>query len=517
MGSETVSLPWATVHVGATRLKIVDQSDIKVPFKFPYLGITLAFNGEIYNWRQLRFVLSNETPWLTKCDAEVVARAWRRWGPGMLDQFNGMFAIALVDEWEGQVFLARDRAGEKPLYFASHGGDLHFASEIKAFPFPLEEAVCPDIPVFEFDCLETTPFASVQTLLPGQQILLKSPRDLRNPKCESWWQPPREIDGTLSWERAVEETKALLEDAVRIRIPDEVNYGVLVSGGLDSALIQQVAQAQLGFCCTFPNENLDCLAGARNAAPGMEICPVTFDLEEALEALPRVAYHLDTPATWSALGHWFLARSMAGRKVKVAFSGEGADELFAGYSRYKALWWFQEARNDRILADYQSTLDILQGVDLQPLAALLDRSVDGSARSRAVSIVQRFALKSHLISDASRIEWHTTMQCLLRMADRMMSAHSIENRSPFLDHRLVALAFRIPPTVKMRDGIPKAILREVGVRLGMGREVAWNTQKRGLVVPWNQWRKASGERGKWDRSDFRRAMRQSWREAYSLR
>jgi asparagine synthase (glutamine-hydrolysing) len=245
-GSTTIHLPWAEVHAGATRLTIVDQNEIEVPFQYPELGVVLAYNGEVYNWRELRAELSGGTPWRTQCDAEVVARAWRRWGPDMLSRLNGMFALALFDTRTGQVLLARDRAGEKPLYYAVHDGALHFASEIKALDVPLREAPCPEVLVLEFDCLETTPLEGVKRLLPGHRILLTRPEDIHNPKPEPWWQPPTEIDETMGWDQAVEETKAILTDSIRMRVPDEVSYGVLISGGLDSAIVQAVARLPPG-------------------------------------------------------------------------------------------------------------------------------------------------------------------------------------------------------------------------------------------------------------------------------
>jgi asparagine synthase (glutamine-hydrolysing) len=302
-----------------------------------------------------------------------------------------------------------------------------------------------------------------------------------------------------------------------MRVPDEVSYGVLISGGLDSAIVQAVARTDKGYCCTFPGEGIDCIPNAQAAACGAEIVPVTFDLDETMRAFPKAVYHLDTPATWSALGHWFMAERMKADGVKVVLSGEGADELFSGYSRYKALWWLQESRNDPTLIDYHPTLDLLLGPPQEPLVKLLDRSPGGVGRDHAMALIERFSLGKDLVADMARVEWHTTMQCLLRMADKMTAAHSIENRGPFLDYRLIELAWRMPTRVKMHGGVPKAVLREVASRLGVPDSITQETCKRGLVVPWNRWRQATGERGKWDRADFRQAMHTTWVEVFDLK
>ncbi len=525
-GLAHVDLGWCEAIVGMTRLAIVDRSKIPVPFHYPQLCITLAMNGEIYNWPELRVELDDGTPWQTDCDAEVIARAWRKWGPDCLGHLNGMFAFCLVDERTKTAMLARDRAGEKPLYYTVEAGAerLHFASEAKALPVPLVEQACADAEVFEFDCLADTPLKDVYRLGPGERIVLRRLSDLGTPQTEAWWRLPDEVDDGMTFKAAVDGTAELLLDAIKLRAAFEVPASVQLSGGLDSAIFQAVVRCPRVYTLTFPFDDWENLTAANMVAAGGEVIPVTFQLEEALAFLPAIAFHLDTPATWSAFGHWFLGRRMRADGARVALMGEGADEMFAGYSRYRALWHAQCAYEDDKLADYRVVVDrTLGGTPREVIARLVDRSPGGCRREHALAIVDRFAPElarprrgqvPDLVAASCLVEVYTTMQALLRMADRMNSAHALENRSPFFDHRLMEFAARIPTRYKITAEWSKAPLRTLALRLGVDSRVVNEKTKRGMVVPWNRWRGAYGERGTWDRADFNRAMWSAWRSVY---
>lgn len=509
-----VRLPWATVDVGMARLAIVDRRSLAVPFRYERIGVTLAFNGEVYNHRILRDELTDEVPWDSRCDAEVVARAWRRWGPAMLERLNGMWGLVLVDEQAGEVFVARDRAGEKPVVYACRAGALHVASEAKALGVPLVERAHPDTEAFEFDCTEDLPYEGVRQLLPGHYLHLKAARDLERPEPVAWWRLPAQTDDSLTAEDFTRSLAAVLEDAIRIRLPEEAPAAVMLSGGVDSAILQAVARCERAYCVTFPGA-IDNLPLATAAAQGSEPIPVTFGRDELEQAILRVAWHLDTPATWTSVCQWFLFRRMAEDGVRVALSGEGADELLHGYSRYRAVWWLERARSDRLLASYGPTLDVLSGRPDDALVRLVNRGGEaGAVRIRA--LLEQIAPWGSPVERLARLEWHTTMQCLLRMADRMASAHAVENRSPFLDHRVIALCARAPGRLKITDAWTKAPLREVGVRLGAPSAVMYDPDKRGLALPWGAWTGTRGSRGPWDRASFAARMRSAWREAFGL-
>lgn len=510
-------LGWTRVAVGMSRLAIVDTRSIPVPFVFPYLGVVLAFNSEVYNHRSLRAELSDGTPWETDCDAEVVARAWRRWGPVMLDRFNGMFALAVVDERKREVFIARDRAGEKPLYVARDRTGLHFASEIKALPVPLvERDEWPaEARALEFDCLEDTPFVGVRAMLPGSYEWHTANRHgSPTETCGQWWTLPEseafeDEASPASYAACVDECEALVSDAIRIRVAAEVPVALSLSGGLDSAIIQSVARLDRLYTVTFPED--DFLTPAQAASHGFPVRPVTFTRADLDAVLPAVAYHLDTPATWTAICQWFLMQRVREDGAKVIVSGEGADELFGGYSRYRILWHLDHARTDPLLVAYQPTLHRLTGDDVDVLARLINRGGPDTLDA-ARGLVRRFGLGRSLAEDAARVEWHTTMQCLFRMADRMSAAWSLENRSPFVDHRLIEFAARLPVSFKIDAHASKRILRDVARKLGVADSIVDERTKRGFYVP-PSWFGQAGE-SRWNRGAFAARMTAAWRQAF---
>lgn len=512
------NIAWADVDLGMSRLKIVDQTDLEVPLSFPYLGIDLAYNGEIYNWRELRNELHDGTPWLTRCDAELLARAWRAWGTSCLQRLNGMFAFILVDHREEAILIARGRCGKKPLYWAQKGGELYLASEAKALPIPLAPQPCRELAVLEFDCLEETPFEGVRQVPPGHAAILRREHSLLyfRESLVSWWSLPGPGETVRSCDTCIEdELQALVTDAVRIRAKAEVPIAVQLSGGLDSAIIQAVARSEHLYTVTFPDDGVDNLELARLAAQGGDPIPVMFGYSDLLEAMPKVAYHLDTPATWTAVCQWFLCRRISEDGIKVVLAGEGADELLGGYTRYRILYWLDRMLADPHLEAYQPTIQHLLGSHTEILSRLLDRSSNGCEKHRALAIVDEHAgtRQQSLASAMARVDFHTTLQVLLRMADRMTAAFGMENRDPFLDYRIVEFCARLPDRYKIGERDSKSVLRRVASRLGVHPAIVGEKTKRGLFLPWARWTRQApeaGSRGCWDRRSFSELAYSTW-------
>lgn len=514
-GTSHVDLPWASVTLGMSRLKVVDQTDISVPFDFREdVSIVLAYNGEIYNWRELRASLGR-LEWRTECDAELLAWLWRtRGGPKCLDKLNGMFAFVLVDMLTHEIHIVRDRAGEKPLYWTTRGDVTYFASEPKALPVALRAGACPDMAVLEFDCGRTTPFDAVQAVQPGHHHLLRPDEHITH----VWWalptDPPTKPLSVPKVNDLVHEVKELFVDAAALRHVAERKVAIQLSGGLDSAMTQTAAKCQHPYCVTFGDE-LDNLTAAKSAAASMgapsaevpAVVPVTFTKDDLLEVLPKVAYYLDTPATWTAVCQWFLNKKIAEDGEVVVLSGEGADELFSGYARYRILHWLDAMRADPHLATYGPLIErTFDGPPARLLACMLDRS-SGEDRVRAEYLVAAHGGQGSLVDRMARVDFYTTMQALVRMADRMSAAFGLENRSPFFDYRLMELSARIPSCNKVTEHESKTILRQAARALGVSWTITDEQTKRGLTVP------ASWGDGKWDREWFRDEMLKAWRNA----
>lgn len=277
---------WPGFFLGMGRLAIVDRQAKNVsPYSFGTK--TISFNGEIYNHDALRSELSKDFSFETRTDTEVFLKGYVAWGPRVLDRVNGMFAVAIADSSEKTVFLARDLAGEKPLYYLE--SPFCFASEAKALGFEnLREGKTKEVP-------------------PGTYLLWRP-----GGGCETHpWFFPRRVPG-ITRENAAELLETILEDAVRIRIPAEVPYALYFSGGVDSTLIS-----------TFLADDVPTITWIDGDCR-----------EEFLDVFPKILWHLDKPiSSFSPFGLWKLAAEAKKRGVKVVLSGEGADELFGGYVR----------------------------------------------------------------------------------------------------------------------------------------------------------------------------------------
>jgi len=507
-GWEFADIEWAFVELAMTRLKIVDQSNLTVPYHFERLGVTLAFNGEIYNWRELRAELSG--PWETECDAEVVASAWRKWGVGCLEHFNGMWGLVLVDTRSDVIFIARDRAGEKPLYYANRNGVVHVSSEIKAFPFELEPEPCADADTLEFDFGASTPFKGIKSLEPGTYIELTKPDDVTSCGVQTWWalpHPPSTHDLRRTIASYTDELEALIVDAVRLRRVSQRPIALQLSGGLDSAIIQTIAGCEALYCVTFPD--IDSLSMARLAAPNDSVKPIEFTRKEMIDALPEIAYYLDTPATWTACCQWFMNKQAADDGNVVILSGEGADELFGGYSRYRVLFWLGEMMHDAQLTNYGPLMTRSLGGALNKVAIrMLDRS-HGQQAGHAARLMRRYSCENwSLIDQMCHVDFYTTMQVLLRMADRMAMAFSIENRSPFFDYRVMEFASALPVHLKVDRYGSKLLLRRVAERLGVNSLIINESSKKGLAIP-QSWGPDESRDRKW----FVKLMDDAWQQA----
>lgn len=499
------------VSMTAVRLAIVGGPKIQSPFM--YKSLLVAFNGEIYNWRELRAQIDG--PWTTECDVEVLAHAWYQWGAiKTLQSLRGMFAIAVADYRSQSLVLARDRAGEKPLYYTAHNGAFLAASEIKALDAPLHENLnCLELEHLEFDCTRDTAFESIYSVLPGEMFTLKKGGTDIQHYWDFPWYPDEERDSDPAASK-VGWIDRLVPESIQMRAKCDAPLTVLVSGGVDSAIIQKIAKAPVVYTVV-PEGAHDESDLAAITADGAELRIVRFTKEEALEDFPKIAWHLDTPATWTAIAQWFLAKQIAKDGFKVVLTGEGSDESFAGYTRYLLLHEIEKIYRHPVLGrEYAPLTGHMIGEENQVLSRLFDR---GRYQSKEFDLMMQNISGISLVDKARRADWHLTMQVLLRMADRMFMAHGIESRAPFLDHVLTERAFSTPPHHYIRHEHTKYPLRLFADKIGVPKQICWQPVKRGFSVPWTAWMgEARGSRGKWDRAGFAAFARREWRKAFGL-
>lgn len=523
------------VGLASKRLSVIDVAGGRQPIGNPEGTAWIVYNGEVFNFQELRRELSAKYEFRTATDTEVVLRAYEEWGEGCLARLNGQFAFAI---WDGRrLFLARDRLGEKPLYYALHDGTFLFASEIKSLltRMPARPRLTEDFLAFETCLGEDTLFEGVRSLPPAHYLLYDGARiETRRYWDLSFREPERRSDADY-----VDELRWLLEDSVRLRLISDVPLGLFLSGGLDSAVIAALAKPDVVFSCRFPlGEAYDEFPWAERVARhvGARQFVVTPTAEDFRRRIENILWHLDQPiATASTVAEFMLAEAAA-EHVKVVLGGQGSDEIFGGYVRYllmtteRNLGAADEIRNYLPLARHFWREDF--GGD--PLRRYLHLVRRGGKEGDAAEARVRawFERPRTLVDRMGYTDLNLSLPSLLTMNDRAAAASSLENRCPFLDHRIVEFAFRLPERLKIDGLTTKSILRKAA-RGWLPDEVIDRRDKKGLVAPIQRWLSedlrewadgriarvasrfpASASRGEFDRSRYSALCFAIWQERF---
>ena len=474
--------------LGQTRLNIVDRHDIDLPVRVK--DAVILFNGEIYNYLELREELS-DLGWAfaTKTDTEVALAAYLEWGVDCLSRFNGMFALAV---WDGErFFCARDRMGKKPFFYRFRGRSFEFASEVKAFT-DLQFVGHELFDLFEFCLDEYTLYRDVFALPPGSYLRFDPRRGTL--ETRKYWDIPHHVDRHIrDEEEAVERFIELLEDSVKVRLRADVPVTLFLSGGLDSSLVAKLAGVKEAFTCQFDEfkDTIDEERYARDLADklGIELRLVRPTREEFLADLPALAYHLEMPTgSFSVFPLYRLAEACHRAGYKVILSGEGSDELFAGYARNEFLLADDRSWDDPKTQHYRSMLGRYDGTGLDRFCRMASRSGIAGATAMKGYLWHLWNERKTMCDNICYVEARIFLQPLLQMADRMTMAHSIEGRCPFLDYRLVELAFSLDDSLRFRDGRGKWIVHEAARRLLPKDALLFERKvKDGLPTPVNLW------------------------------
>jgi asparagine synthase (glutamine-hydrolysing) len=527
--------------LGACRLSIIDLAGGRQPVWNEDRTCCIVFNGELYNFRDLRAELeARGHAFRTASDTEVVLHAYEEWGAQCLRRFNGMFAFAVWQEPRRVLFLARDRVGEKPLYYYRDSRRLVFASEIKAIladrsvPREVSPKGLANFLAFGHAVAPDTIYRGVFKLLPGHYLLVRG-GDVRTVRYWDVGQdPPLPAGKVLGPGAYARQVRALLDDSVRRRLVADVPVGAFLSGGLDSSAVVALMRRHAGgpvktFSLGFRiggayNELGDARRVARHL--GTEHYEVEADDADLLGTLRTLVYHYDEPFGDAAGFPLYLLSRFARGHVKVVLCGDGGDELFGGYRRYAV---------DALAGRYQLLPRALTGGVLPWLA----RRLPGARRlKRAVRTLpirdpaRRYAswlvlfdrdMRGELLADAARagladydpawpyprfyagLNGSTAADHLNRLmyvdlktwladtylekTDKATMACGLEARLPLLDHRLVELAFQIPGRYKVRGRSGKVVLKQA-VRDLLPPEVV-GKPKRGFAVPTGPWLRGS--------------------------
>lgn len=512
------------------RLAIIDLTDAgRQPMETDCKRYSIVFNGEIYNYKELREKLRNQGhSFKGESDTEVLLRLYMVHGQKMLALLNGMFSFAIHDRSADKILLARDRFGKKPLFYWRYEHGLAFASEVKAL------RILPGFPS-EFDQRAlsfywrlgiipswTCIYPGVSKLPAACSMEYSIEKGQLSDPSSYWNLPPAYEDESLSKSSVIDEMEHLIGDATRIRLRSDVPVGVFLSGGIDSGLIASFAATEnsniQSYTIGFPGWSGDesQLAAATARRLGLNLTIRNLDEPELISALPALMAHFDEPFADSSALPTHLVCAEAGKFNKVVLSGDGGDEVFAGYKSHWRASRFQKielvplfirqliSRSARPLLPPDARINRFAkrfgrpigstglGATLSPVGDWMDRYIDPAFLQPEELISAEIDIRFSRTAASSAIDHSQRTDLgfympddILVKVDRMSMYNSIEVRSPLLDYRIVELALRIPSRLRIRDSESKSILRCLaGKRLP---DAVLGAPKRGFGIPLSKW------------------------------
>ena len=511
------------LSMGMRRLSIIDLSGGHQPIFNEDGTVAVVFNGEIYNYIELRDDLESKGHrFKTKSDTEVLVHLYEEYGADMVPYLNGMFGYSIWDQTRRRLLVVRDRLGVKPMYYAATKSGLAYGSEMKSIlatglvPKQLDKNAIAEYLGYHYIPGEQTPFKGIQKLLPGHWILAENGQF----RIQRYWNlADRIATPAISYSDARERVRELFLDSIRLRMRSDAPVGAYLSGGLDSSLVTAAAAKHTDiqmstFSVEFSQSEFDELPYARTVAKhvGTKHNEIRVTPDDALRQLPRLVWLMDEPNGDSALLPTFLVSKLAVSQVKVALSGIGADELFGGYHRYHMrLGKFEQLANlptwalrimrpllgsvknewqrklDRMIApmpEWREFMDKTHRFDeqaIQTLTGIEPGTLFSWMRKAFDTYPGKDFVNQRMFADA-----HTYLpDQILALTDRMSMAVSLEARTPFLDYRLFEFASSLPGEWKVSGSNWKIILKEA-----LGDLVPESILKRpkwGFAAPVQSW------------------------------
>lgn len=537
-GEGTYADPDMPLVLGHRRLAIIDPEHGQQPMTTSDQMVTVAFNGAIYNYLELRRELISRGHHIhTYSDTEVILHAYSEWGEACVHKFNGMFAFAIWDRRNKKLFCARDRLGIKPFYYWCDGTRLVFASEIKAILASGIKAESnsdglQDYLTFQFCLGDKTLFKDIKKLEPGYAFSATLEQGKVALNVYQYWDVEYNIDEEHSEEWFVDHLSSLLEDSVRLRLRSDVPLGGHLSGGLDSSSIACMASSMLEgipfktFTGAFrEGQQFDETRYAKmvSEAAGTEYHEVYPSGEEFMQILPKLMYHMDEPLAGPGLVPQYYVSKLASEHVKVVLGGQGGDEIFVGYARYMVAYLekclsgaINQTQNQQkyavsldsivpnlpVLQSYTPMLqnlwkDGLFGAQDERYFRLIDRTEgtkglfnpigDGSYSPFASfqKVFNREGLHS-MINRMTYFDLKASLPALLHVEERTSMSVSLESRVPLLDYRIIELLATIPPNIKFSNGRMKHLFKQ-SVKSFVPEPIYNRKDKMGFPVPVQQW------------------------------
>jgi asparagine synthase (glutamine-hydrolysing) len=518
------------VFLGMRRLSVIDLSTGHQPISNEDGTITVVYNGEVYNFAEIREeLIALGHHFTSHTDTEVIVHGYEQWGEAVLGRCNGMFAVALWDDRTKTLWLARDRLGVKPLYYFLDGRRLVFASEIKAIlahadiPREVDPKGLLNYLAYGHAVAPDTMYRGIRKLLPGHTLRVRG-QDIT---VRQWWTATPSAPTTLSERDCSRYLRTLLEDSVRLRLIADVPVGAFLSGGLDSSAVVALMKRHTNAPVKTFSIGFDAgaafneLPDARRVAEhvGTDHYELLVQPSQLAETLQTLVYHFDEPFGDAACFPTYLVSRLARSQVTVALTGEGGDELFGGYRRYWAARWVGLLRTVsgglagplldagvRALPRFRRLKKLIQAAGIadpasryasllrvfgdDAIRALVDPRLEQAALAYdAVELYRRHFADARGADELNRFMFADMKTWLadayLEKVDKTSMAVSLEARVPILDYRIVEFAMSIPSRYKIKGGETKCVLR-AAVRDLLPPETM-RKAKHGFAVPTDRW------------------------------
>ncbi|MDD2696643.1 MAG: asparagine synthase (glutamine-hydrolyzing) [Candidatus Pacebacteria bacterium] len=526
--------------LGHKRLSIIDLSSAgHQPMANEDKTVWIVYNGEIYNHVELRKELVQKGyEFKSHSDTEVILHLYEKEGENCLQKLNGMFAFLIWDKRKRKIFAARDRLGIKPFYYYSDKKKFIFASEIKAilkYGIKAEPdfSAINDYLAFQFCLGEKTFFKGIKKIEPGHYLILKD-GELR---VRKYWDLDYSIDAKQSEKEFIEELSNLIKESVKIQLRSDVPLGAHLSGGIDTSIVTCLASRYFNFKVPFKTftgffpfgkeydeRKYAKLVSNRTRSQYFEISPKSSDF---VNILPKLIYFMDEPAGGPGIFPQYFVSKLAAKNVKVVLGGQGGDEVWGGYTRY-LIAYLEQALKGAILGLQEEgkyvvtlksivpNLGILKGY-ASTLQYFWQEGIFGSMDERYFRLIKRMGNMGEIFADSflkkiqddsssltdfkklfnypntpsyfnrmTHFDIKTLLPALLHVEDRTSMAVSLESRVPLLDHRILELSTKIPPTMKFKGGEAKHILK-AAVKDFIPKEILERKEKIGFAVPLSEW------------------------------
>ncbi len=531
--------PHQKVGLAHRRLSIIDVGENNTGSQPMHseAGFSIVFNGEIYNYLELKRDLESSWVFRTSGDTETILAAYARWGDDCVQHFRGMFAFALWDERRQRLFCARDFFGIKPFYYTQAGGRLAFASECKALlPFLDEIATDPnalaEYVTFQYTLGDQTMFRGVKQLMPGHLLVVESGQV----KVRRYWDVRHVSDAGITPQRMREGLRDRVGDAIRLHLRSDVPVGSYLSGGVDSSLVAIMAsrtggaghKAFHGRFLEYPGYDESRFAEQAAAKARSELFITDITAADFAANIGKVIYHLDYPVAGPGSFPQYMVSALAAKHVKVVLGGQGGDEMFGGYARY-VIAYLEHCLNLALHGEYSDLSIPVPMQDLMPNLGMLREYVPLMRRTWGAGLFDPLARQYFRLVDRSsdlreEIDWagmgirrddmfgrfeaifsdqanvpenstfnamtHFEFKCLLpallQVEDRMSMAHGLESRVPLLDRPIAEFAAAIPESVKFHGGKMKYALRST-FDADLPDAIAQRRDKMGFSTPLNEW------------------------------